>query len=100
MLTLSRKKGSQWSVSPRQFDNDVFRSDIAIGVDTALNVALEAIDRLKVTASSHHRTFLVEVMGRDSTRLGAGAIEQIIERRFGVMVGWENGTITATCLEK
>jgi len=46
-------------------DNDLCGSDITIGVDTALNVALEAIDRLKVTASSHQRAFLVEVMGRD-----------------------------------
>ncbi len=45
-------------------DNDLFGSEIAIGVDTALNIALEAIDRLKVTASSHQRAFLVEVMGR------------------------------------
>ncbi len=46
-------------------DNDLVGSDITIGVDTALNIALEAIDRLKVTASSHQRAFLVEVMGRD-----------------------------------
>jgi len=46
-------------------DNDLYGSDITIGVDTALNIALEAIDRLKVTASSHHRAFVVEVMGRD-----------------------------------
>lgn len=46
-------------------DNDLYGSEITIGVDTALNVALEAIDRLRVTASSHHRAFLVEVMGRD-----------------------------------
>lgn len=46
-------------------DNDLHGSDVTIGVDTALNVALEAIDRLKVTASSHHRAFLVEVMGRE-----------------------------------
>ena len=46
-------------------DNDLFGSDMTIGVDTALNIALEAIDRLKVTASSHQRAFLVEVMGRD-----------------------------------
>ncbi|HQN05212.1 MAG TPA: 6-phosphofructokinase [Anaerolineaceae bacterium] len=45
-------------------DNDLFGSDITIGVDTALNIALEAIDRLKTTASSHQRAFLVEVMGR------------------------------------
>ena len=46
-------------------DNDLFGSEITIGVDTALNIALEAIDRLKTTASSHLRAFLVEVMGRD-----------------------------------
>jgi 6-phosphofructokinase 1 len=46
-------------------DNDLFGSEITIGVDTALNIALEAIDRLKVTASSHQRAMLVEVMGRD-----------------------------------
>ncbi len=46
-------------------DNDLYGSQITIGVDTALNIALEAIDRLKVTASSHGRAFLVEVMGRN-----------------------------------
>ena len=46
-------------------DNDLYGADITIGVDTALDVALEAIDRLKVTASSHHCAFIVEVMGRD-----------------------------------
>jgi len=45
-------------------DNDLVGSDVTIGVDTALNIALEAIDRLKVTASSHQRAFIVEVMGR------------------------------------
>jgi 6-phosphofructokinase 1 len=46
-------------------DNDLVGSDVTIGVDTALNIALEAIDRLKVTAASHRRAFVVEVMGRD-----------------------------------
>jgi 6-phosphofructokinase 1 len=46
-------------------DNDLAGSEITIGVDTALNIALEAIDRLKVTAASHQRAFLVEVMGRE-----------------------------------
>ena len=45
-------------------DNDLVGSDMTIGVDTALNIALESIDRLKTTASSHQRAFLVEVMGR------------------------------------
>lgn len=64
-------------------DNDLYGSDISIGVDTALNVALEAIDRLKVTASSHHRAFLVEVMGRNCGYLAlmagiAGGAEVIV----------------------
>lgn len=46
-------------------DNDLSGSEMTIGADSALNIALECIDRLKVTASSHHRAFLVEVMGRD-----------------------------------
>jgi 6-phosphofructokinase 1 len=64
-------------------DNDLYGSDITIGVDTALNIALEAIDRLKVTASSHHRGFLVEVMGRNCGYLAlmagiAGGAEGIV----------------------
>jgi len=64
-------------------DNDLCGTDISIGVDTALNVALEAIDRIKITASSHHRAFLVEVMGRKCGYLTlaagiAGGAEAII----------------------
>ncbi len=64
-------------------DNDLLGSDITIGVDTALNIALEAIDRLKTTASSHQRAFLVEVMGRNCGYLAlmagiAGGAEAIL----------------------
>jgi 6-phosphofructokinase 1 len=64
-------------------DNDLYGSEMTIGVDTALNVALEAIDRLKVTASSHHRAFLVEVMGRECGYLAlmagiAGGAEAVV----------------------
>jgi 6-phosphofructokinase 1 len=64
-------------------DNDLYGSDITIGVDTALNIALEALDRLKVTGSSHHRAFILEVMGRDCGYLAlmagiAGGAEIII----------------------
>ncbi len=45
-------------------DNDLSGTDVTIGVTTAIDVALEAIDRLKVTGASHQRAFLVEVMGR------------------------------------
>lgn len=50
---------------PASIDNDVWGTDTSIGVDTALNTALEAIDRIKDTASSHRRAHVVEVMGRD-----------------------------------
>ncbi len=46
-------------------DNDLVGTDTTIGVDTAVNVTLEAIDRLRTTGSSHQRAFLVETMGRD-----------------------------------
>ena len=64
-------------------DNDLAGSEITIGVDTALNIALEAIDRLKVTASSHNRAFLLEVMGRKCGYLAlmsgiAGGAEAIV----------------------
>lgn len=65
-------------------DNDLYGADITIGSDTALNIALEAIDRLKVTAASHQRAFLVEVMGRDCgylalmSGLGGGADAVVI----------------------
>jgi len=49
---------------PASIDNDIWGTDIAIGVDTALNTVLSAIDRIKDTASSHGRAFLIEVMGR------------------------------------
>lgn len=64
-------------------DNDLYGSEMTIGVDTALNIALEAIDRLKTTASSHQRAFLIEVMGRDCGYLAlasgiAGGAEYIL----------------------
>jgi 6-phosphofructokinase 1 len=64
-------------------DNDLCGTDISIGVDSALNVALEAIDRIKITASSHRRAFLIEVMGRKCGYLAlasgiAGGAEAIL----------------------
>jgi 6-phosphofructokinase 1 len=64
-------------------DNDLVGCDISIGVDTALNIALESIDRLKTTASSHQRAFLIEVMGRNCGYLAlvaaiAGGAEVVV----------------------
>jgi 6-phosphofructokinase 1 len=50
---------------PSTIDNDLFGNDVSIGCDTAINITLEAIDRLRTTASSHQRAFAVETMGRD-----------------------------------
>ena len=50
---------------PKTIDNDVAQTECAIGFDTAVSVACEALDRLAPTAASHHRVMILEVMGRD-----------------------------------
>ncbi|MBY0553677.1 6-phosphofructokinase [bacterium] len=64
-------------------DNDVFGTDDTIGFDTAVNTALSSIDKIRDTADSHDRIFIVEVMGRDSgwiaSQVGlAGGAEEIL----------------------
>src|SRR5215510_13102458 len=49
---------------PKTIDNDLSATDVTFGFDTAVNIAMEAIDRLHTTAESHHRALIVEVMGR------------------------------------
>lgn len=51
---------------PGSIDNDIYGTDLSIGVDTALNTIVNSIDMINDTASSHDRTFLIEVMGRNS----------------------------------
>ncbi|HXF82805.1 MAG TPA: ATP-dependent 6-phosphofructokinase [bacterium] len=68
-------------------DNDLYGTEMSIGVDTALNIGLEAIDRLKATASALQRAFLVEVMGRDCGYLAlmvglAGGAEAVVVPEF------------------
>ncbi len=82
---------------PGTIDNDLYGTDYTIGFDTAINTAIEAVDRIRDTADSHNRIFFVEVMGRNSgfialnTGIGSGAesvlipevdtpIEAVIER--------------------
>jgi len=57
---------------PGTIDNDVYGTDFTIGFDTAVNTALEAIDRIRDTAASHERLFLVEVMGRTCGEIALG----------------------------
>ncbi len=68
---------------PGTIDNDVYGTDDTIGFDTAVNTALNAIDKIRDTADSHDRIFIVEVMGRDSgyiaSKVGvAGGAEEIL----------------------
>jgi 6-phosphofructokinase 1 len=68
---------------PGSIDNDIVGTDYAIGVDTATNTILEAIDKIKDTASAHQRAFIIEVMGRRCGYLAvaaglAGGAEMVI----------------------
>lgn len=69
---------------PATIDNDIKGTDFTIGYDTALNTVIEAIDKIRDTASSHDRLFMIEVMGRDAgdialnSGIGAGAEEILI----------------------
>ncbi|MCP4642128.1 MAG: 6-phosphofructokinase, partial [bacterium] len=68
---------------PGTIDNDIGGTDFTIGYDTALNIAMEAIDRIRDTAESHDRLFFIEVMGRHSGYLAmmsgiAGGAEEVL----------------------
>jgi ATP-dependent phosphofructokinase / diphosphate-dependent phosphofructokinase len=76
---------------PKTIDNDLGATDYTFGFDTAVNIAMEAIDRLHTTADSHHRVLIVEVMGRHAgwiafhAGLAGGAnVILIPERQFDV----------------
>lgn len=58
---------------PATIDNDVYGTDFTIGFDTALNTVIDAIDKIRDTATSHERTFVIEVMGRQSGELALWA---------------------------
>ncbi|MBY5958791.1 6-phosphofructokinase [Membranicola marinus] len=64
---------------PGTIDNDIFGTDFTIGFDTALNTAIDAVDKIRDTADSHNRVFFIEVMGRHTghialhTGIGSGA---------------------------
>ncbi len=63
---LSKEHGIKVVGIPATIDNDIIGTDETIGYDTALNTAIEAIDKIRDTADAHERMFLVEVMGRDA----------------------------------
>ncbi|MBN2754024.1 MAG: 6-phosphofructokinase [Candidatus Goldbacteria bacterium] len=63
--TVTKEAGIPTVFIPASIDNDVYGTDFTIGFDTAVNVALEAIDKIRDTAASHERVFIVELMGRE-----------------------------------
>ncbi|MDA8640277.1 6-phosphofructokinase [Flavobacteriaceae bacterium] len=76
---------------PGTIDNDIYGTRYTLGYDTAINTVVEAIDKIRDTASSHNRLFFVEVMGRDAghialnSGIGAGAEEILIpEENLGL----------------
>ncbi len=66
---------------PGTIDNDISNTEYTIGFDTALHTAIEAVDKIRDTASSHARTFIIEVMGRNSSEIAS---------HVGVCTGAEN----------
>ena len=103
---LSREHGIPCAGIPGTIDNDLPGTDRTLGFDTALNTAVQAIDRIRDTASAHERIFLVEVMGRSSgmiavnTAIACGAeavlypesekqgYEELVK---SLRLGWERG---------
>ncbi|WP_421750943.1 6-phosphofructokinase [Croceimicrobium sp.] len=77
---------------PGTIDNDLAGTDFTIGFDTACNVVIECVDRIRDTAESHNRLFLVEVMGRDSGFIGlragvaSGAVDVIFPEEENPMI--------------
>lgn len=64
-IEMSKESGMPCIVIPATIDNDLAMTDFTIGFDTAVNTAVDAIDKIRDTATSHERVFIVEVMGRE-----------------------------------
>ena len=86
-LKLAEEHGIKVIGVPGTIDNDLYGTDYTIGYDTATNTVIESVDKIRDTASSHKRLFLVEVMGRDtgyiaaSTGLATGALSIILPEK-------------------
>ncbi|MGE3769532.1 MAG: ATP-dependent 6-phosphofructokinase [Bdellovibrionales bacterium] len=70
---LSQSHGLKFVGIPKTVDNDIGMTENAIGYDTAVSVATEALDRLQATAASHYRIMILEVMGRDAGHVALAA---------------------------
>ena len=101
------EEGVQVVGVPKTIDNDLGATDYTFGFDTAVNIAMEAIDRLHTTAESHHRALIVEVMGRHAgwiaLHAGHGRRRQrdpdpgaAVRHRAGLRVGASTGSRPGT----
>ncbi len=86
-MKLKEEFGMPINGLPGTIDNDIFGTEATIGYDTALNTVVEAVDKIRDTASSHHRVFFVEVMGRHAGFIGLDS---------GIAVGAEMALIPET----
>ncbi|MDR3272491.1 MAG: 6-phosphofructokinase [Flavobacteriaceae bacterium] len=83
-MIFQQEQGVPFIGIPGTIDNDIFGTDYTLGYDTALNTAVEAIDKIRDTATSHNRVFFVEVMGRDAgfialnSGIATGALDILI----------------------
>jgi len=91
VATKLHKDGFRVVGVPKTIDNDLSRTDYTFGFDTAINIVMEAIDRLHTTAESHHRIMVVEVMGRHAGWIAihaglAGGADLILIPEFPVTI--------------
>ena len=90
-MLLEQEHGLPCVGVPGTIDNDIYGTDYTIGYDTALNTVVEAIDKIRDTATSHNRIFFIEVMGRDAgfialnTGIAVGAEEILIPEQKNTM---------------
>ena len=96
MKVLGDEFGINFIGIPGTIDNDIYGSNYSIGFDTALNNIIAAVDKIRDTAASHHRIFLVEVMGNTSgvlalnTAIASGAEDVFIPERKEDLMIFEN----------
>ncbi|WP_281645731.1 6-phosphofructokinase [Parendozoicomonas sp. Alg238-R29] len=86
-VTLAREHKIPVVGIPGTIDNDIYGTDFTIGFDTAINTVLDAVDKIRDTATSHNRLFFIEVMGRDAgyiaiyAGIGSGSEEILIPEK-------------------
>lgn len=100
-MHLGNEHGIKFVGIPGTIDNDIYGTDYSIGFDTAINTAVEAVDKIRDTADSHSRIFIIEVMGRHSgyialhTGIGSGASQIYLPEKNNSIDDFINNLKTA-----